>query len=1463
MNQLFAQITIAIIIILAILQVHHCTSAGYDYVITIDPLQGNDTESCITGKKHCKSLQWAFKKEHRKNSTQYILVEGTHHLDTPIEIFEKLEKLAFMGQISNDSDHETVIQCTEENTGLAFIGASSVTFTNLVINNCSSLRNSSSRDYNMSLIQTYKSLEFQVGLYFYLCKDITMQQVTVSNSPNATGVVMYDTSGTNRITECVFENNSIHYPVEKTSSPKGGGGGFYVEFTYCIPGSKDCTDHDLSPNISESQYEFTECSFLNNVANDSDTNLTNYIVPSKADHVAFGRGGGLSIFTNGASSSNSFKILNCTFQGNQAAWGGGMFVEFHDTTQNNSVSILDSTFQGNKCYYWSDSGTAGGGMRIGFYVYEKTSGLGNSVNIQGCHFYDNSALNGGGLSISAALHNVNQENLARMTINHTNFGHNIARLGSALHIDGFPLILVGEMLTIHVIRCDFLKNSVDYIDPIGLQDTVPYQLGEGTVYIHSVPVNFRGFISFSGNNGSGLAIVRAEVDFSDAFGYFLGNKGNKGGGIALLGAAYIVINNRTKMIFTFNTAMIVGGAIFNKYISRRTLGSYADCFIRYADPLVHAKDWNASFTFHFNRDLGGSNDNAIHSTSILPCSWAGESRTGIFCWKGWIFKEINGTILKDCSKMISSDIGRITFNQSSRNHYIAFPGQPFNLHLDVKDDLGKDRTEQTVFLASTDTNTSGSALGMNGDSFTYIWGTNTTVWGESGGDSVTLQLDTIRDRVWHLKVFVHLQPCPPGFTLTNSSQSESSSNSALINILINDTSPSPQQSLSCACSGSYGEALICDPQYYSARLANGYWMGHVESMGNDSYYSGTCPPGFCYENPHFSHFFLPNNSVDLQKLICGHKHRQDTLCSKCVEGHGPAVNSPMYECINCTNTIGDTFKYISTVYVPLVVMFVVIILFNVRLTTGAANAFILYAQIISSTFSVDADGQIPLILITGHHHASKLLKAYRIPYGIFNLEFIENLIPPLCIGMKLSTLAVIALDYIVALTPLLLIIVGVIIFRLASCISDHCCKNVTQSTNLQAPSRISTFLAKRKRNLSEAMLPAFSAFLLLSYTKLALTPSYILRQVALIDSQGRKILPKRAYFAGHMSVNDRNYVLYYVLPASIVFVTFVAIPPLLLLDYPLRMFEWCLNRVNSLWRFYPVGKVHFFLDTFQGCFKNKCRFFAGLYFVFRLVINLNYSFTQTRLEQFVIKEISCILMIMLLAICQPYNAQNNRFNCIDVLIFTNLAIVNGLSFYLYEYAQNNPQTDTLPLSAFIIQYILIFLPMIYIISYIIWEKTKPCHYRLLPRARPSYSRPINYDVFEESCDTLPPTKTPSLLDSNSYKDRRRFEESDELFFQRAEFLNRYKPSNSSAVIAKDQEVEKKQKEEPRETTVSEDSGLRSVPDTNSGNHYGSTKSRSSMKESATASAYSTTSISSVGRNSFLYQSSDENSDNEK
>ena len=237
-------VAIALVGIVFLDQGQHSTctvAAGYSRVIAVDPIYGRDTANCISGEEACQTLGWAFKSSYRMSSTKYFLQEGTHFLNTSTETFdETLTSLAFVGNTTDSS--RVVVHCTAENTGLAFNGVKSITFSHLTFYNCSALRNSTSRDYhNITSTSTLpaKFYDFQVGLYFYLCTDVAMQSVNVSNSPNATGVVMYDTNGTNRITDSVFQNNIISSYTTNTPSPNGGGGGFYVEFTYCKPGNVD------------------------------------------------------------------------------------------------------------------------------------------------------------------------------------------------------------------------------------------------------------------------------------------------------------------------------------------------------------------------------------------------------------------------------------------------------------------------------------------------------------------------------------------------------------------------------------------------------------------------------------------------------------------------------------------------------------------------------------------------------------------------------------------------------------------------------------------------------------------------------------------------------------------------------------------------------------------------------------------------------------------------------------------------------------------------------------------------------------------------------------------------------------------------------------------------------------------------------------------------------------------------
>ena len=1407
---------------------HQATSDGR--VISVDPRNGKDDPDCIAGKGACKTLSWAFQVAHRASSTTYLLENGTHILDTETPTFEgPLGSLVFQGNAENSSS--VVIQCTEEGTGLAFVGVTGLTFSNLTFYNCSALRNSTTRDYRDydSTDQEAKFYHFQVGLYFYQCTSVSMTFVTVSDSPNAAGVVMYDTNGTNRIVDSIFQNNVIADNTTATSSPYGGGGGFYVEFTYCVPGDKGCSDSKKTEQtITGAEYTFLRSKFTNNQARGSSADKGTYLVEFKSDHVAFGRGGGLSIFLKGDSYNNNISIIHCDFEGNSAIWGGGLLMEFQDYVANNFLHIVNSSFLNNNSTYNDTSGTGGGGVRLGHCVYHQPNRAdlsGNKILIEGSYFTNNTALNGGGLSISVSAQNTTTNHLAQINIDNCIFAFNIARLGSAIHLDSFPLILFGLLADVGIGGTShFMNNSVRYLVPLGIIEAYPHQIGLGAVYTHGIKVRFRDELVFYKNLGSAVAAAHTMLDFCDSNATFDKNTGNKGGAISLLGGSYLVINESSRMTFLNNMAVVHGGAIYNTYIARENMISYSHCFIRHVNPFLHPDNWGAEFIFEGNVHMCRSRQNSIYSTSILPCAWAGgvgvnADLSAILCWRGWSYTDQWGHVYsnRNCSSQLSTDTGSITMATADRSNKIpAFPGHPFDLEINIVDDLNRDMKDEAVFVANTNYS-SESALDVDGDVYSYVWGESTTVWGRDK-ENIVIALDSVENRVWHLEIVVELQSCPPGFKEQLVPESPSD---------VNDTdSNSSLGHYQCVCANHYGGVLLCEERNLIAMLKNSNWMGpHPDN--SDEYVSSPCPPEYCYSSPDYSHFQLPNKSDSLVELICGSRNRKGILCGECVDHFEPAVNSPTYQCVNCTdvNVVGNIFKYLAIVYIPNILLFIVIILFGVRLTSAPANAFILYSQIISSTFNLDADGQIPLSLVTGRY-TDALLKAYRIPYGIFNLELLDRLVPPFCIGTGLDTLAVISLEYAVAFTPLLMILLAVTIMKIVNLISNRCNKDSSERSRMFTAS--AAFFAKRKRTLSESLLPAFAAFLLLSYNKFSLTSAYIMNHQYFVDENGTIISTSRVYYAGHYTMEDKTYLVHYFIPALVFFILFGLLPPLFLLHYPMRVFEWCLEKVHCLWRFYPATKVHVLLDTFQGCFKIKYRFFAGLYFVFRLVINFNIMLNESWLQQYVVQQAACVIMVMLIAVCQPYNKENDIFNRIDAFIFANLAVINAISLYLYEFSHNNPQLTSLPLTAFAFQYILVYLPFLYIIVYIVWERTTPCHnyWRKLARNKTksvlgrwnvnSYKRVENTADDSEISSAYPSNfPVPSLAYHGNINDE--FEESEEVILRRAEMENTYRPRSRLVTIV---EAHGMEGEVSLRHTTSEDSGLRSVQ--SSPAYYGST-----------------------------------------
>ena len=120
--------------------------------------------------------------------------------------------------------------------------------------------------------------------------------------------------------------------------------------------------------------------------------------------------------------------------------------------------------------------------------------------------------------------------------------------------------------------------------------------------------------------------------------------------------------------------------------------------------------------------------------------------------------------------------------------------------------------------------------------------------------------------------------------------------------------------------------------------------------------------------------------------------------------------------------------------------------------------------------------------------------------------------------------------------------------------------------------------------VSRAVIHAICLLLLLSYTSIASTSLLLMRSIryANVDKVCAYLSPDMEYFHGRH--------LFYVLMAAVVGLVIVIGLPLLLSLEP-----FINNKINFI-------RIKPFLDQFQGCYKDKFRYFASYYMIFRLLI---------------------------------------------------------------------------------------------------------------------------------------------------------------------------------------------------------------------------------------------------------------------
>ena len=195
----------------------------------------------------------------------------------------------------------------------------------------------------------------------------------------------------------------------------------------------------------------------------------------------------------------------------------------------------------------------------------------------------------------------------------------------------------------------------------------------------------------------------------------------------------------------------------------------------------------------------------------------------------------------------------------------------------------------------------------------------------------------------------------------------------------------------------------------------------------------------------------------------------------------------------------------------------------------------------------------------------------------------------------------------------------------------------------------------------------------------------------------KRIDPKsriRAWFNGELIHLGKDHWIY-AAPAIFCLLTVGLFPPVLFLTYPL------LNKTLALFGLEEKKPFHLFLstswlkpllDSFQGCFKDNLRFFAGLYFLYRWTFLLfhwgmgNFGAYYTGTGGIL------VYMLTLHTICQPYIKRMH--NIIDTLLFANLVLINSLSFFNYHKTRNKRVQYSATVSVAIVQQVLISLIVI-------------------------------------------------------------------------------------------------------------------------------------------------------------------------
>ena len=458
----------------------------------------------------------------------------------------------------------------------------------------------------------------------------------------------------------------------------------------------------------------------------------------------------------------------------------------------------------------------------------------------------------------------------------------------------------------------------------------------------------------------------------------------------------------------------------------------------------------------------------------------------------------------------------------------------------------------------------------------------------------------------------------------------------------------------CQCGDTHDNAVVCDDKLKESAVLDCNCVTYDKR--SQATYAGLCFYNCQNTNPEkimdYVYTRLPQKPEELlNKSACAHFHRTGLLCGDCEEEHSPFVLSYSLSCVRCPDGHKNWWKFILAGFVPLTFFYFFIVVFNINVTSSRLHGVVWFSQALSSPafvriiMSALSHGDSPHLLIA--------TKTFLVFYSFWNLDILRSVIPDIC--LNITTLQALALDYLLAIYPFMLILLSYILIELHG-------RRYAVVVAIWKPFRKVLLIFRKSWNIRTSVIDSFATFFLLSYVKVLSVTTDVLIPTKVYKLGATNSQSLRLFYSPTIQYFGYNHLPYAIIAIAIL-TLFVGIPTMIFILYPFRFFQRFLSFFPVNWHF-----LHAFVDSFQGCYKDgtepgtfDCRWFSSLVLLIRLFLFMLYGVTLSMI--FFIFGLIAVLIFLIAAInIQPFKHVASNYLITDVtfyilLSFTYIAII--------------------------------------------------------------------------------------------------------------------------------------------------------------------------------------------------------------